>query len=101
MSGDASPNLGTSDEARELKIRQAAEVYALLALRDEAEEEMDRHRREMARIMDERCGLLFEANDAFEDVERLDFKESVLADIESLPETPGERREDGSGWARS
>ncbi len=95
MSGPDAPNLGNSKDARELKIRQVAEVYALLALRDEAKAEMDRHRREMARIMDERCGLLFEANDAFEDVERLDFMESVLADIEALPVVPGERREDG------
>jgi hypothetical protein len=113
MSGDASPNLDdrrlTSKEARDAVIRHGAEIDALAALHKEAGEEMARHEREMARhyretarhgremarISEERAGLMYEIEDTFKGFLAASFAEEALKDLEALPETPDERREDG------
>ncbi len=102
MSGPDAPNLGTSDdgrltskEAHDAVMRHGAEIEALLALRDEAKAEMERHYGEMQRISEEMDGLMSEVEDTFKGFLAANFAEESLRDIEALPVVPGERREDG------
>lgn len=95
MSGPDAPNLGSSKDARELKIRQAAEGWALIHMAMEVSEEMRRLSERRERLLEEGFGLVFEAKDAWRDAELAEFAEKVLEDLESLDDTGSERREDG------